>query len=501
MSDSHHYVNKLEVIVGAFFSLIVTFFMTSISTFHPITSFNPSGDDAVYFAIGRMMHHGLMVYRDLFDHKGPMLYIIYYLGAGDNSKGVFIWLICLISCGLCIFFCYLISRLSLPPLFSIIVSSFILCLLLRFPVYTSPEGLSIGCITVSIYIFQIYLKKGDISNIWIFVSGICCAICALLKPTTNSIWVVYCLAILCDCIINKKYQNIRKFVLLFSGGFFLIVLPIVLWLIKQNAFIPMLEDYIVFNNKYSKTVFPLYGDVGIWTIRRRALFFILQDNLFLLSATATLLIYIIKNEKKLLLNALALIFAFFVASISGNTFGQYYMPIIPLCVAPMAEFFSWINLNIKRGQIVTIIILMSILLQGTLMEVANTSRYILHQLQNGVNDEKQEYWVDAGKVIRSYTEKGDKIAVVGSYSNFYTYSYRDSASQFLYTTPISLVDETIMPEYYKQLANCKPALILVPSDQLNQDLKKIMLKYNYTYVDALNNPDDADNSLILLYRR
>ena len=53
-------------------------------------------DTNIYFTIGRGMTQGLMPYRDLFDHKGPLLYMIYALAAlmSDTS---FIGVFCLLS--------------------------------------------------------------------------------------------------------------------------------------------------------------------------------------------------------------------------------------------------------------------------------------------------------------------------------------------------------------------------------------------------------------------
>ena len=71
----------------AFFALL---FATSAS---PLYATNFWTDTNVYFTIGRGMLQGAMPYRDLFDHKGPLLYLIYALGAGIADQrfvGVFL---------------------------------------------------------------------------------------------------------------------------------------------------------------------------------------------------------------------------------------------------------------------------------------------------------------------------------------------------------------------------------------------------------------------------
>ena len=59
----------------------------------PLYAANFWTDTNIYFTIGRGMTRGLMPYRDLFDHKGPLLFMLYALGAAISDAsfiGVFI---------------------------------------------------------------------------------------------------------------------------------------------------------------------------------------------------------------------------------------------------------------------------------------------------------------------------------------------------------------------------------------------------------------------------
>ena len=62
------------------------------STSSPLYATNFWTDTNIYFTIGRGMTQGLMPYRDLFDHKGPLLFMLYALGAAASRTsfiGVF----------------------------------------------------------------------------------------------------------------------------------------------------------------------------------------------------------------------------------------------------------------------------------------------------------------------------------------------------------------------------------------------------------------------------
>lgn len=63
------------------------------TTSSPLYATNFWTDANLYFTIGRGMTQGLMPYRDLFDHKGPLIFMIYAVGAlvSDTSfLGVFV---------------------------------------------------------------------------------------------------------------------------------------------------------------------------------------------------------------------------------------------------------------------------------------------------------------------------------------------------------------------------------------------------------------------------
>ena len=73
--------------------LCATLALLIATTSSPLYAANFWTDTNIYFTIGRGMTRGLMPYRDLFDHKGPLLFMLYALGAAISDTsfiGVFI---------------------------------------------------------------------------------------------------------------------------------------------------------------------------------------------------------------------------------------------------------------------------------------------------------------------------------------------------------------------------------------------------------------------------
>lgn len=98
----------LPVVFIIITGLSVMLICTKSSPFYPLNDWT---DANCYMTVGRAMTEGKMPYRDLFEHKGPFIYIIHAAGAiisGDSFFGIFIF-----ETIACIFFLWLSSGLFL----------------------------------------------------------------------------------------------------------------------------------------------------------------------------------------------------------------------------------------------------------------------------------------------------------------------------------------------------------------------------------------------------
>ena len=62
------------------FCLFLAITIGTLFRLYPGNHLSPEWDSAVFLYIGRRMTEGKIPYLDLFDHKGPLLYLIEYLG-------------------------------------------------------------------------------------------------------------------------------------------------------------------------------------------------------------------------------------------------------------------------------------------------------------------------------------------------------------------------------------------------------------------------------------
>lgn len=177
MSDQRIMGIAIALFLGA-----VTFVLIVRS---PISIWNNSEiltDSSVFEYIAFGMQQGEMPYRDMFDHKGPLLYVINYIGMLiQYYKGV--WYIEFIAVYLTCFFVYKTARLNCNRLACL--GTVIICATLLYNYYEAgnlSEEYAMPFIGIALYIFLDYFLNRNISKIRLMVCGftagggyVCCA--------------------------------------------------------------------------------------------------------------------------------------------------------------------------------------------------------------------------------------------------------------------------------------------------------------------------------------
>ncbi|MDD6362424.1 MAG: hypothetical protein PUG18_04085, partial [Lachnospiraceae bacterium] len=87
-------ITRNQIALLFYFALIsfaVLLFATRSSFLYPMNNWDDSNS---YFTMGKSMFRGIMIYRDIFDQKGPYLYLIYGLASlisRTTFTGVFLF--------------------------------------------------------------------------------------------------------------------------------------------------------------------------------------------------------------------------------------------------------------------------------------------------------------------------------------------------------------------------------------------------------------------------
>ena len=445
-------------------------------------------DSGVFQTIAMMMENGFMPYRDSFDHKGPLLYVINFFGRLiDTDHGI--WFLEFISLYVLIIISYKIAGLTNNSYFVKLITILFALFFLEGRFVdggNNTEEFAMPFIAGGIYIFLDYLINKNISKYRIAICGGAFACVLMLKVNMVSVWLVFCLYISAKCIIEKNWGNLFHYIVWFLVGIVFVVLPIFLWLSFNGAFIDFLNCYILFNLKYSTGSLHSLFDT---------LFVQGYSAVFLISLIVSLLFSLQKGKNKALfiVYSFYLLVSLFLASMSRRIYGHYALVLVPSVVFPMSCFFG-IFLE-KRGFGRGLLVMFS---AAVLFFLGSLYIYTDSRIDKWLNDSMKEWSHrvplpyfeteddlerEMSIVIDKYTSKENKISVYGSLNSIYVLSNRIHATKYSYQMPIGYIEPKIIDEYFFSLEQELPTLIVL-SAQMSRDvrMREFLARHEYTNI-------------------
>lgn len=246
--------SKKSVFFAFFICLVITFIsITIVSKCSFLYPFHDGNDVNWFLTMGRGMVEGKVPYRDLFEQKGVLLYMLFalnYLICGNQLY--FIYLIEIICGAAFLFLSFKIINLYLPY-----KSSLLGVLITAIIVFTSrafwcgggeAEEYCLPLFTYGLYIFLKSLKKDkDISLIEGFICGLFAGAIFWIKYSMLVYYAVLGICIFIDFFIKKKASKAIFFALFFILGMMLISVPMITYLGMNQTIDDMWNIYILFN--------------------------------------------------------------------------------------------------------------------------------------------------------------------------------------------------------------------------------------------------------------
>lgn len=237
-------------------SFLLMLLLTRSSFLYPYNNWDDSNS---YFSMGKSMFHGILIYRDIFDQKGPYLYFLYglcSLVSGTTFRGVFLMEIFLGAADLLLI--GRILKLFCRPQTAAFLSPILLaCMCASKSFYWG------GCaeeICLPFLLFPLYVllrtlqhsRRAEFSPRDFFLSGLCCGFVFCVKFTLMGFFLGFALSVILTC------RSFREFARL--AGWFLLgtLLPLVPWVIYFGITGGLDDWYRV----YIYTNVFLYSDFG-----------------------------------------------------------------------------------------------------------------------------------------------------------------------------------------------------------------------------------------------
>jgi hypothetical protein len=241
-------------------ALIALFFCSVHSPFYRY-SVNP--DANAYMGVARALRHGLMPYRDVFDHKGLLLYLINYTAMLLSPKSMTgLYLILSFSLAVFLWYGYRIARMLLATLPALVATFPLLFFSVGNRVFYHDGGSTeeylmpclMACLFYLIRSFQFIEKNNNITSRRFFfdsiATGFFCGAMLWIKYTTIPAVGTAFLFLYIHLFIRKMGSAALRSLLGVFLGALLISIPCLFFLWKNDLFEEMWSAYITFNSAY-----------------------------------------------------------------------------------------------------------------------------------------------------------------------------------------------------------------------------------------------------------
>lgn len=234
------------------FAFLIMYICTASS---PRYAANPWRDSNAFFTVGRAMASGLTVYKDIFEQKGPLLYLIHAIASLISDKsftGVYIMeSVCI---GVTSFAVYKIASLYITGSLSV-ASAVLTCFAIANSVFfytgDSAEEFCLPFLMISLYYFCRYFKNTEqykIRKLTFFLIGFFAGCVAMIKFTLIGFWFAWAAYIsLYVWIAKKDFKTAFINAMIFVGGMAAAIIPWVIYFLIKGALYDFMNVYFVIN--------------------------------------------------------------------------------------------------------------------------------------------------------------------------------------------------------------------------------------------------------------
>ena len=481
-----------QMVIGLFFC-VVTFVFLLKSPLHIWIGGDSGIDSSVFKTVALMMDKGYMPYRDTFDHKGPYLYLLNWIGLQISYyRGI--WIIEFVNMFITLIVLYKIARIKCSPGVSVVA-----VLVSMSPLFTYFQGgnfveeYAMPLIAISLYIFLDYMVNSIVNKRRLLVCGFCFGGVLLLRANMISVWIVFCLAIFCKCIIERRYCELREFIMYFIGGMGIIIIPFVIWLLAEGALGDFWNSYIVFNMQYSS-----WAKEGTVLSYRWDAFFSFLNKAVLIFSTMITAYLCGQKEKFVYISYLCyIVLTLALLSLSGRTFEHYGMIMIPMLTFPIASLYNIFEVG-KEGKSLALVVSLYFLGVIVMPDWLDLSSTIMTTYEKRYDNNHSKVVTEVCGIVESLTTPEDKISVYGNWDVIYVLTNRLHATKYSYQIPIGTVSKEIMEDYLQQLQEELPELIIVQDDYYDENIGGFLEENSYQLIWQ-QTEDELQDALIYQY--
>lgn len=315
-------------------------------------------DSGIFITIAKNILDGDVLYQDITDHKGPLIFLMDAMGILlTQGRLVGIWFLEVLSLYVASIYTYRTARLLFDRIISLMATW--LCLLFLTPVLMGgnlTEEWALPYIAIALYIFVKHLKSNrELTYTQLFVLSLTFVMAFLLKVTYVCVWCAFGLVIVVNMVKDRKYGLLVKYLVSILMFILLVMMPFVLYFMYHDALGDAYYWMMTFNIQYSEathaTSTPLYLLQMILGVHDLPVFVIL-----------TLVLVLLKGWHKVYPMlfygcVLAFILTGYTCAIGGR-YEHYYIVFSPLLVLVYACLLHLLKIDAvwKRALLMMLII-------------------------------------------------------------------------------------------------------------------------------------------------
>ncbi len=235
------------------FCLILSITIITIcSKNSPIYCFNDWVDANAFFTMGKGWMNGLIPYRDLFEQKGPILYLIYGISSLISSTDFFgVYIMEILSFFLLNYYILKMLNIFIDKKNSYLINILFVSIIVSSCFFVqggSAEEFCLPLIAYSFYsIINYFNNRNNNVKKTIFLNGLVAGIVSLIKFNFLGFWFIWMATIFFENVINKEYKKSIYNCLIFLIGMLTPVIIFVLYFLFNNSLNEFIESYITFN--------------------------------------------------------------------------------------------------------------------------------------------------------------------------------------------------------------------------------------------------------------
>lgn len=472
-----------EVVVPIAVAILGT--LISLFPSNPGNMTLPSRDSGVFLYVGWRLLNGNIPYRDVWDHKPPLIYVVDALGIAVSPDSLWgVWLLQFLF----IFFTLLFIYKLLDQEFgiyaalagSVILTSGLLTILEKGNV-TEEYALAFQALASWMFL-RAWTKDFPIrDSFWIGVLG---GLAFNFKQTTIGIWITYGLLLLVIRLLQKKvpFQDLLSLL----AGALVPSVVLMLYLASQGAFVDFWEQAFLYNFVYIgkhegiRRLIPVFIKGFAYLQNGWVLYLSILGWLAGLAYAWLKRRDLFTQAHPLILMALVnLPVEVFFITISGRSILHYYLtplPVMAILAGTLVYTVPFLVGRITRMDSQKVrrwapgLVLAAIFL-GQLGQIAYYPAYVRVLRDND--------YAPVIEYVSENTKDGEQVLLIGAESIVNFLAHREAPTRYVYQYPLALLGRRPMfEEYFNQILENKPVLIIDTRgrDRLDEKLYPSMQK-------------------------